>query len=50
MATALQWNGGERCGRKEAQVLVGKDIRLIIWIKLDGVYTCLIFLCCGGKA
>ena len=47
MATALQWSGGERCGRKEAQVLVGKDIRLIIWIKLDGVYTCLIFVLWG---
>ena len=38
MATALQWGRGERSGRKEAQVLKGKDIRLIICIKLDGVY------------
>lgn len=50
MATALQWSGDERSGRKEAQVIKGKAIRLIIWIKPDGVDTCLVFLRYGEKA
>ena len=49
MATALQWGRGERSGRKEAQVLKGKDIRLIICIKLDGVYMHFWSFCVVGE-